>query len=250
MSIQNNSERDKPYLINTIFCDATIADTKYIKQSPLIQQENCHIVLMMATNKYLWNMPTTLMQYHCLPTNKQTCIYHWQHPPIHLQHTWKETQKTTILYIGQWGIKHHQKLPYSWIHQPSTINLFHQKTKEHESIEQKEQSKISQINSSVAYFQQTQIPYETMGPTSTSGGRLPQMLHISCDDPSKSSDEILNGKHNFNTQPWAPPGCKEIVHEHLLSWTPCAIVHGHLQSYTSWSLRGTDAWYTGSAKDP
>ncbi len=59
---------------------------------------------------------------------------------------------------------------------------------------------------------------------------------ISHDDPSKSAYKILYGKHNINTHPWAPPGCKAIVLEHP-------------QAQTSWAPRGTDVWYTGPAKD-
>ncbi|KAL7465526.1 hypothetical protein ACHAXS_005844 [Conticribra weissflogii] len=40
------------------------------------------------------------------------------------------------------------------------------------------------------------------------------MLHITRDDPTKSSYEILHDKNNFNAHPWAPPDCKVIVHEH------------------------------------
>ncbi|KAL7465261.1 hypothetical protein ACHAXS_005587, partial [Conticribra weissflogii] len=45
---------------------------------------------------------------------------------------------------------------------------------------------------------------------------------IACDDPTTSTHEILHGKHNFITHPWAPTGCKAIVHENpqtCTSWT-------------------------------
>lgn len=62
------------------------------------------------------------------------------------------------------------------------------------------------------------------------------MLCIAQDDPSKLAYKMLHGNHNFNAQPWKPPGCKAIVQEHL-------------QSCISWGPRGTDKWYIGSAKD-
>eukprot|EP00804_Cyclotella_cryptica_P030317 CCRYP_011858-RA/>CCRYP_011858-RA protein AED:0.36 eAED:0.36 QI:0/-1/0/1/-1/1/1/0/366 len=60
------------------------------------------------------------------------------------------------------------------------------------------------------------------------------MLHTYRIDPAKSAYEILDGPHNFNQNPWAPPGCRAILHEPGTT-------------RTSWGLRGTDAWYIGPA---
>ncbi len=76
----------------------------------------------------------------------------------------------------------------------------------------------------------SKFPYATMGPDQL----LPQardslnMLCIACNDLTKSVYEILNGKHNFNTYPWEPPGCKAIIHEHLqthTSWGQKELIH-------------------------
>lgn len=61
------------------------------------------------------------------------------------------------------------------------------------------------------------------------------MLRASRCDPSKSAYEVLEGPHDFNRQPWAPPGCRAVLHE------PAA-------TRSSWGPRGTDAWYIGPAK--
>ncbi|KAL7503761.1 hypothetical protein ACHAXN_001695, partial [Cyclotella atomus] len=60
------------------------------------------------------------------------------------------------------------------------------------------------------------------------------MLRTSRIDPTKSAYEILEGPHDFNRHPWAPPGCRAVVHE------PAS-------TRTSWGPRGTDAWYIGPA---
>ncbi len=62
------------------------------------------------------------------------------------------------------------------------------------------------------------------------------MLDITHDDPTKSADEILHGKQNFNAHPWVPPGCKAIVCEKP-------------KICTSWGPRQTDVQCTGPAKD-
>eukprot|EP00804_Cyclotella_cryptica_P007932 CCRYP_019848-RA/>CCRYP_019848-RA protein AED:0.05 eAED:-0.05 QI:0/-1/0/1/-1/1/1/0/1335 len=60
------------------------------------------------------------------------------------------------------------------------------------------------------------------------------MLRTSSIDPTKSAYEILEGPHDFNQNPWAPPGCRAILHEPATT-------------RTSWGPRGTDAWYIGPA---
>ncbi|KAL7483087.1 hypothetical protein ACHAW6_013637, partial [Cyclotella cf. meneghiniana] len=60
------------------------------------------------------------------------------------------------------------------------------------------------------------------------------MLRTSRIDPTKSAYEILEGPHDFNRNPWAPPGCRAILHEPATT-------------RTSWGPRGTDAWYIGPA---
>jgi hypothetical protein len=60
------------------------------------------------------------------------------------------------------------------------------------------------------------------------------MLRTSRIDPTKSAYEILEGPHDFNRHPWAPPGCRAILHEPATT-------------RTSWGPRGTDAWYIGPA---
>eukprot|EP00804_Cyclotella_cryptica_P030451 CCRYP_008524-RA/>CCRYP_008524-RA protein AED:0.26 eAED:0.26 QI:0/0/0/1/1/1/2/0/901 len=60
------------------------------------------------------------------------------------------------------------------------------------------------------------------------------MLHTSRIDPTKSAYEILEGPHDFNQTPWAPPGCRAILHEPV-------------STQTSWGPCGTDAWYLGPA---
>eukprot|EP00804_Cyclotella_cryptica_P024589 CCRYP_001603-RA/>CCRYP_001603-RA protein AED:0.24 eAED:0.18 QI:0/0/0/1/1/1/2/0/837 len=60
------------------------------------------------------------------------------------------------------------------------------------------------------------------------------MLRTSRIDPTKSAYEILEGPHDFNRNPWAPPGCR-------------AILHKPATTRTSWGPRGTDAWYISPA---
>jgi hypothetical protein len=62
------------------------------------------------------------------------------------------------------------------------------------------------------------------------------MLRTSRIDPTKSAYEVLEGQHDFNRHPWAPPGCRAVIHEHA-------------ENRTSWGPRGTDAWYIGSAPE-
>eukprot|EP00804_Cyclotella_cryptica_P024442 CCRYP_019261-RA/>CCRYP_019261-RA protein AED:0.29 eAED:0.18 QI:0/0/0/1/0.33/0.25/4/0/786 len=60
------------------------------------------------------------------------------------------------------------------------------------------------------------------------------MLRTSRIDNTKSAYEILEGPHDFNRNPWAPPGCRAIIHEPATT-------------RRSWGPRGTDAWYIGPA---
>ena len=60
------------------------------------------------------------------------------------------------------------------------------------------------------------------------------MLHTSCIDPSKLAYEVLEGPHDFSHHPWAPPGCRAIIHEPTYN-------------RTLWGPRGADAWYIGPA---
>eukprot|EP00804_Cyclotella_cryptica_P028195 CCRYP_011052-RA/>CCRYP_011052-RA protein AED:0.30 eAED:0.33 QI:0/0/0/1/0.5/0.33/3/0/617 len=60
------------------------------------------------------------------------------------------------------------------------------------------------------------------------------MLRTSQIDPTKSAYEILEGPHDFNRNPWAPPGCRAVLHEPS-------------KTQMSWVPRGTDAWYIGPA---
>ena len=62
------------------------------------------------------------------------------------------------------------------------------------------------------------------------------MLRTSRIDPTRSAYEVLEGPHDFNRQPWAPPGCRAVVHE------PAS-------TRTSWGPRATDAWYIGPSTD-
>jgi len=47
---------------------------------------------------------------------------------------------------------------------------------------------------------------------------------------------VLEGTHDFNINPWAPPGTR-------------AIIHNPAEKRSSWAPRGIDAWYLGPAKD-
>jgi hypothetical protein len=60
------------------------------------------------------------------------------------------------------------------------------------------------------------------------------MLRTSRINPTKSAYEVLEGPHDFKRNPWAPPGCR-------------AVLHKPATTRRSWSPRGTDAWYTGPA---
>ncbi|KAL7474316.1 hypothetical protein ACHAW6_001226, partial [Cyclotella cf. meneghiniana] len=60
------------------------------------------------------------------------------------------------------------------------------------------------------------------------------MLCASRIDPSKLAYEVLEGSHNLNRHPWAPPGCR-------------AIIHKPVDNRMSWGPQGTDAWYIGPA---
>jgi hypothetical protein len=60
------------------------------------------------------------------------------------------------------------------------------------------------------------------------------MLRTSRIDPSKSAYEVLEGPHDFNRHPWAPPGCRAVIHEPA-------------DSRSSWGPRGIDAWYIAPA---
>jgi hypothetical protein len=62
------------------------------------------------------------------------------------------------------------------------------------------------------------------------------MLRTSRVDPSKSAYEVLEGPHDFNRHPWAPPGCRAVIHEPA-------------DNRTSWGPRGTDAYYMSPATD-
>eukprot|EP00956_Cyclotella_meneghiniana_P042186 scaffold248388_cov50-Cyclotella_meneghiniana.AAC.4 len=62
------------------------------------------------------------------------------------------------------------------------------------------------------------------------------MLRTSRIDPSKSAYEVLEGPHDFNRNPWAPPGCRAIIHEPA-------------DNRSSWGPRGTDAWYIAPSTD-
>jgi hypothetical protein len=62
------------------------------------------------------------------------------------------------------------------------------------------------------------------------------MLRTSRIDPTKSAYEVLEGPHDFNRHPWAPPGCRAIIHEPA-------------DTRSSWGPRGTDAWYIPPAMD-
>ncbi|KAL7479932.1 hypothetical protein ACHAW6_007837 [Cyclotella cf. meneghiniana] len=55
------------------------------------------------------------------------------------------------------------------------------------------------------------------------------MLRASRINPSKSAYEILEGPHDFNRHPWAPPGCRAILHEPA-------------DTISSWGPHGIDAW--------
>ena len=65
---------------------------------------------------------------------------------------------------------------------------------------------------------------------------LPQSqdsLNILCTsriDPTKSAYEAMEGPHDFDRHPWAPPGCR-------------AIIHKPTDNRTSWGPHGTNAWY-------
>ncbi|KAL7485737.1 hypothetical protein ACHAW6_011335 [Cyclotella cf. meneghiniana] len=61
------------------------------------------------------------------------------------------------------------------------------------------------------------------------------MLRTSCINPTKSAYDILEGPHDLNRHPWAPPGCR-------------AVIHKPTDNRTLWGPRGTDAWYIGPAK--
>ncbi|KAL7475216.1 LOW QUALITY PROTEIN: hypothetical protein ACHAW6_001141 [Cyclotella cf. meneghiniana] len=58
------------------------------------------------------------------------------------------------------------------------------------------------------------------------------MLRTSKIDPSKSAYEVLEGPHDFDRHPWAPPGCR-------------AVIHKPTDNRTSWGPRGTNACYIG-----
>ena len=62
------------------------------------------------------------------------------------------------------------------------------------------------------------------------------MLRTSRIDPSKSAYEVLEGPHDFNRHPWAPLGCRAVIHKPAVN-------------RTSWGPRATDAWYIGPAPD-
>ncbi|KAL7474305.1 hypothetical protein ACHAW6_000282 [Cyclotella cf. meneghiniana] len=60
------------------------------------------------------------------------------------------------------------------------------------------------------------------------------MLCTSRIDPSKSAYKTLEGPHDFSRHPWAPPGCRAVIHELA-------------NNKTSWGLQGTNTWYIGPA---
>ncbi|KAL7503953.1 hypothetical protein ACHAXN_001668, partial [Cyclotella atomus] len=77
----------------------------------------------------------------------------------------------------------------------------------------------------------------TLGQTPSPSARLSlNMLRTSRIDPTKSAYEVLEGPHDFNRHPWAPPGCRAIIHEPA-------------NTRSSWGPRGTGAWYIPPAMD-
>ena len=62
------------------------------------------------------------------------------------------------------------------------------------------------------------------------------MLQRARNDPTKSAYKVLEGPHDFKRQPWAPPGCRAVIHE-----------PANTRAY--WAPRAIDAWYLGPAKE-
>eukprot|EP00970_Alexandrium_tamarense_P017799 scaffold11398_cov137-Alexandrium_tamarense.AAC.1 len=61
------------------------------------------------------------------------------------------------------------------------------------------------------------------------------MLRTSRVNPRLSAYHVLEGPHDFNRMPWAPPGTK-------------AVIYDAADARTSWAPRGTDGFYVGPAK--
>ena len=61
------------------------------------------------------------------------------------------------------------------------------------------------------------------------------MLRTSRTNPKLSAYHILEGIHDFNRSPWAPPGTRAVIYE-----PP--------ERRQSWAPRGIDGWYVGPAK--
>ena len=62
------------------------------------------------------------------------------------------------------------------------------------------------------------------------------LLRNSRINPKLSSWALLNGNHDFNKVPLAPPGTK-------------VIIHNKPKKRTSWQYHGTEGWYIGPAHD-
>lgn len=66
-----------------------------------------------------------------------------------------------------------------------------------------------------------------MGQTHHTGANHSQLLRPSCENPTQSAFEAINGhKYDWNRYPLAPSGCKAVIYEypdkHTL-WGPCSI---------------------------
>ena len=63
---------------------------------------------------------------------------------------------------------------------------------------------------------------------------LNHLLTARC-NPNLSAHAYINGMHDFNKVPLAPPGTKVIIHQKI-------------GTHNSWSYRGKPAWYIGPAQ--
>ena len=62
------------------------------------------------------------------------------------------------------------------------------------------------------------------------------ILRTSRFHPQLLSYQVLEGKHDFNRQPWSPPSTRENIFNPPEIWS-------------SWGARALEAWYIGPARD-